>query len=200
MQEDTLRIATIVDFTEAEGPGKRFALWVQGCPIRCAGCCNPEMFNDKGGTLWSVVDLFQRIVAARYRGIEGVTFLGGEPFMQAPALAKLAVMCREFGLTVMVFSGYTVEDIRKRDNSSGLLTQVDILVDGQYDRDRPEPAPPVGRRWIGSSNQIMHYLTNAYAASDPRMWESNTIEVRITANGIMANGWPSADKLVRLRR
>ena len=76
-----LRVATIVDDTEAEGPGRRFALWVQGCAIRCPGCCNPEMFAHDRGTPMTVDDVLARL--ARARGVEGVTFLGGEPFAQA---------------------------------------------------------------------------------------------------------------------
>jgi anaerobic ribonucleoside-triphosphate reductase activating protein len=52
-----LRVATIADDTEAEGPGRRWAIWLQGCPIRCAGCCNPEMFDERGGTARPLADL-----------------------------------------------------------------------------------------------------------------------------------------------
>src|ERR1700677_380389 len=43
-----VQVAQIVAMTEAEGPGRRFALWFQGCPLRCAGCCNPEMLPFAG--------------------------------------------------------------------------------------------------------------------------------------------------------
>src|SRR5262245_55340012 len=92
-----LRVATIVDDTEAEGPGRRFALWVQGCAIRCPGCCNPEMFAHDRGTQMTVDGVLARVRA----GVEGVTFLGGEPFEQAGELAELARAVRERGLTVM---------------------------------------------------------------------------------------------------
>src|SRR5204863_7524385 len=52
-----LRVPTIVADTEAEGPGRRLALWAQGCTIRCPGCCNPEMFTTKGGTEMTVDDV-----------------------------------------------------------------------------------------------------------------------------------------------
>src|SRR4051812_10819834 len=44
-----LRLAQVIACTEAEGPGRRFAVWVQGCPLRCPGCCNPEMLPFEGG-------------------------------------------------------------------------------------------------------------------------------------------------------
>ena len=50
MLDTILSVAQIVPITEAEGPGLRFALWFQGCPLRCPGCCNPEMLPFSGGT------------------------------------------------------------------------------------------------------------------------------------------------------
>ena len=191
-----LRVATIVDSTEAEGPGKRFALWVQGCSIRCPGCCNPEMFDPRTGSETSLDELEARIAKAN---VEGVTFLGGEPFEQAAGLGDLARRVKAQGLTVMVFSGYPLETIRARVDAAQLLDHVDLLVDAPYDRDQPEPPPPVGRRWIGSRNQTMHHLTAAYAVDDPRMREANTIEIRVGPGGLLINGWPTAQQLVRRR-
>ena len=153
-----LRVATIVDDTCAEGPGRRWAVWVQGCSIRCAACCNPEMFDERRGQPAAPGELEARISAARARGVEGVTFLGGEPFEQAAGLAELARHARSLAMTVMVFSGYTLAQLRARAGAAELLMLTDLLVDGPYDRTRPEPGPPVGRRWIGSANQVMHYL------------------------------------------
>jgi anaerobic ribonucleoside-triphosphate reductase activating protein len=188
-----LRVATIVADTEAEGPGRRFAVWVQGCSLRCAGCCNPEMFDERRGTPMPIDELAAQIPA----GVEGITLLGGEPFEQAAGCAEFARLAKARGLTVMVFSGYTRAELAERSDAAPLFGEIDLLVDGRYDRTKPEPAPPIGRRWIGSANQTMHYLTPAYAADDPRMRTSNTIEIRVSARDIKINGWPSADRLVR---
>jgi anaerobic ribonucleoside-triphosphate reductase activating protein len=195
-----LRIAAVVADTSAEGPGRRWALWVQGCSIRCAGCCNPEMFDDRRGQAAEIDDLAAGVAEARARGVEGVTFLGGEPFEHAADLATLAGHARALAMTVMVFSGYTLDQLRGRGDAAALLAVTDLLVDGPYDRTRPEPAPPVGRRWIGSANQQMHYLTSAYAAGDPRMRDANTIEIRLSRDALQINGWPTADQLVRRPR
>jgi anaerobic ribonucleoside-triphosphate reductase activating protein len=188
-----VRVATIVDDTQAEGPGRRFALWVQGCPIRCAGCCNPEMFDERGGEERSVDELLAQIGP----DVEGVTLLGGEPFSQATELAAFARAVKARGLTVMIFSGYTLEDLHARLDATALLGFTDLLVDAPYDRTLPEPPPPIGRRWIGSTNQTMHVLTTAYSPEDPRMREANTIEIRISRSQLLINGWPSAQQLVR---
>lgn len=188
-----LRVATIVAATEAEGPGHRFAVWLQGCSIRCPGCCNPEMFDERRGEAMTAAALALQIPES----VEGVTLLGGEPFEQAVEAAEFVRLAKARGLTCMVFSGYTIGEIKARSDSAELLDQIDLLVDGRYDRDRPEPKPPEGRRWIGSANQVMHYLTGAYSADDPQMREANTIEIRISPQGLLVNGWPSADRLVR---
>jgi anaerobic ribonucleoside-triphosphate reductase activating protein len=99
----------------------------------------------------------------------------------------------------MVFSGYTLAELHARAEAAPLLGSIDLLVDGQYDRSRPEPPPPIGRRWLGSANQVMHYLTAAYAPDDPRMRTENTIEIHWSRGKLSINGWPSADRLVRRR-
>ncbi|HEY0190355.1 MAG TPA: 4Fe-4S single cluster domain-containing protein [Kofleriaceae bacterium] len=196
-----VRVAQIVEDTRAEGPGRRWAMWVQGCSIRCAGCCNPEMFDERRGADLREDALIDQIAAAQARGVEGVSFLGGEPFEQADGLAKLAAYARGRGMTVMVFSGYTLEGLGARADAAALLAVTDLLVDGPYDQTRPEPRPPEGRRWIGSANQRMHYLTAAYSPDDPQMRQANTIEIRLSKAALQINGWPSADRLVgKVRR
>lgn len=193
-----LRVAAIVDATEAEGPGRRFALWVQGCTIRCPGCCNPEMFATDRGTALTIDELDARL--ARALEIEGVSILGGEPFEQAEAVAGFAERARARDLTVMVYSGYRLDELRARPDAARLLAATDLLVDGRYDRDRPEPPPPVGRRWLGSTNQVIHYLTAAYSPDDPRLCEANTVELHWRDGKLVINGWPAgADALARIR-
>src|SRR5437764_5305348 len=105
------KIAHWTDCTEAEGPGKRFALWFQGCPLRCPGCCNPEMLPFEGGESQRVDDVLDEIRTARDdHGIEGITLLGGEPLAHATGATALAHGTRALGLSVMVFTGYTLED------------------------------------------------------------------------------------------
>jgi anaerobic ribonucleoside-triphosphate reductase activating protein len=121
-----LVVGQIVACTEAEGPGRRFALWTQGCSIRCEGCCNPHLFTDRGGERVEISALLSRIGATP--GIEGISVLGGEPFDQREPLAALCEGVRALGLSVMVFSGFTLEQL----HGSAALQHIDILVDGPY--------------------------------------------------------------------
>lgn len=186
-----VRVAQVVPCTEAEGPGKRLALWFQGCPLRCPGCCNPEFLSFNGGETKTLADLIGRIGHARAESeIEGITLLGGEPFAHAAPAAALARAARDLGLSVMVFSGYTLEQLRPLPDPAvaALIGLTDILVDGPYLRDQPDTA----RRWVGSTNQRIHFLTNRYEY-DEQWRRRNTLEIRLAGGVISVNGFPAGD-------
>jgi anaerobic ribonucleoside-triphosphate reductase activating protein len=186
----SLSVAQVVPATEAEGPGLRFALWFQGCPLRCPGCCNPEMLTFEGGVRVSVAEVVRQVEeAARDHGVEGITLLGGEPFAHAAGAAGLARALKERGLSVMIFSGFTLEEIQKVPDPAAaeLLALTDILVDGPYVREQPETR----RRWIGSANQRIHFLSDRYRADDPRWLLPNTLEIRLRGRELSVNGFPA---------
>ena len=187
MLDTLLSVAQIVPATEAEGPGLRFALWFQGCPLRCPGCCNPEMLPFTGGTPMSVREVLARLDEARDEGVEGITLLGGEPLAHAEGARVLAREARERGLSVMVFSGHTLEEARAKNDPAidGLLSLTDILVDGPYVRELPDTT----RRWVGSTNQRIHFLTDRYEY-DGGWRKSNTLEIRLENGVLTVNGFP----------
>jgi anaerobic ribonucleoside-triphosphate reductase activating protein len=193
-----LQVAQIVPCTEAEGPGRRFALWFQGCPLRCPGCCNPEMLPFAGGRAVPLLDVVPQVLDAAGSGVEGITLLGGEPLAHAPAAAALARAVRTAGLTVMVFSGYTLAEARQMSDPAvaDLLAHTDILVDGPYLRDQPEAR----RRWIGSTNQQIHFLSDRYRADDPRWLLPNTLEIRLVEGELSVNGFPARHAVGLWRR
>ena len=185
-----LRIASVVPSTEAEGPGRRFALWFQGCPLRCPGCCNPEYLPFDGGaesTVGEIVSLLEK--AREETGVEGITLLGGEPFAHAAPAAALASAAHERGLSVMAFTGFTLEQLREQADPhvAALLTDIDILVDGPYLREQPDTE----RRWIGSTNQRIHFLTPRYRADDACWQKKNTLEIRLRGLELTVNGFPA---------
>ena len=189
MKDVYLQVAQIVPCTEAEGPGRRLALWFQGCPLRCPGCCNPEMLPFAGGRGMSLAEVLARVSRAAAQGIEGITLLGGEPLAHAVAAAALAREALLLGLTVMVFSGYTLEEARTLPEPAvqELLAHTDILVDGPYVRTLPETR----RRWVGSSNQRIHFLSDRYRADDACWDHPNTLEIRLEGGVVSVNGYPA---------
>jgi anaerobic ribonucleoside-triphosphate reductase activating protein len=194
-----LQIAQVVPCTEAEGPGRRFALWFQGCPLRCPGCCNPEMLPFEGGVRVALDEVIAQVeVAAHLQQVEGITLLGGEPLAHAAGAAALARAMQRLGLTVMVFSGYTLEEARALPDPAvaDLLALTDILVDGPYLREQPDTR----RRWIGSANQRIHFLSDRYRADDPRWLLPNTLEVRLRGLEVTVNGFPARSAVGLWRR
>jgi anaerobic ribonucleoside-triphosphate reductase activating protein len=185
-----LSVAQIVPVTQAEGPGRRFALWFQGCPLRCPGCCNPEMLPFADGMTMRWSDVAAELTLARMQhAIEGVTLLGGEPFVHAIGAIALAEAAHALDLSVMVFTGYMLEELRDADDPAirRLLAHTDILVDGPFLRDQPETK----RRWIGSANQRVHFLTERCPADDPRWRLPNTLEIRLQNGEVTVNGFPA---------
>jgi anaerobic ribonucleoside-triphosphate reductase activating protein len=191
-----LRVAQMIPDTEAEGPGRRFALWVQGCSLHCPGCCNPEMFApNRGGEVLDARDVAARILATP--GIEGLSVLGGEPFEQPRAVAEVCRAVRAAGRTVMVYSGYTLDELRAKRSPDvdALLAETDLLVDGRFEQGNPESK----RRWLGSANQRLHFLTPRFRPDDPRFATPNTVELRLEGGRVTINGWPAAADAFRRR-
>lgn len=142
-----LRIAGWVQDSVVDGPGIRFALFAQGCPHRCAGCHNPQTHDFEGGSMMPLSDIFGMIQANPL--LSGVTFSGGEPFAQAEALAELAIMIQPLRLPILVYTGYTWEELLDNPRFMPLLTLVDAVVDGRF----VEAQRSLSLRFRGSANQ-----------------------------------------------
>lgn len=188
--ELTIRVAQVVPCTEAEGPGRRFAVWFQGCPLRCPGCCNPEFLPFRGGESKALSEMIRLLEQTQSETrIEGVSLLGGEPFAHAEAAAAFAGEARHRGLTVMVYSGYTIEEVHRMPDPAAaeLLARTDVLVDGPYVRELPDTQ----RRWVGSTNQRVHFLSDRYGPDDPCWHQRNTLEIRVSGGEVSVNGFPA---------
>ena len=185
----SVRLAAMVPRTRALGPGERFAIWLQGCPFSCPGCIAPEFLPMGGGRTVSSPVLARRIAAEA--AIDGVSISGGEPFAQASGLAALVEAVRErTNLGILVFSGYTLQELRRRARTmpaiGRVLGSIDLLIDGRY---RHELNDSKGLR--GSTNQCLHYLTPRYAGTDDRLQRADrTMELHDTRWGQIYVGLP----------
>lgn len=173
-----LNLYKIIPLTEVEGPNKRFCLWVQGCKKHCLGCWAKETWEFGVGTDFSVEELTELIT--NQKEIEGVTFLGGEPFEQAEPLSRFAQNVKKLGLSVVCFTGYTIEELRAKNSQAvnKLLENVDLLVDGGFEKDNFD----LSRPWVGSSNQRYIFLTDFYSPEEIKKYK-NKVEVRISEGG-----------------
>ncbi len=134
LTDDTLRISGVVEESIVDGPGLRYVVFTQGCPHRCPGCHNPDTHDPRGGYDVSLGPLLQQV--AENPLLAGVTLSGGEPFLQAGPLARLAREVRGLGKSVVVYTGYRYEQLRRMADEEGairdLLEATDLLVDGPY--------------------------------------------------------------------
>ena len=184
-----LNLASIRTCTESEGPGKRLAIWVQGCEKRCPGCCNVDMQEIRKNIVVDTNDLIELIQKSMFsEEIEGLSFIGGEPILQAEGLTEVAKWAHSVGLTVLVFTGYLYEELVEMKNRSvdDLLSNIDLLVDGPFMQELYDTE----RDWIGSKNQKVHFLTRSYEPGVEFEKQEHQMEVLVSEKDILINGWP----------
>jgi anaerobic ribonucleoside-triphosphate reductase activating protein len=147
----TIRLAKSLDVDSVvDGDGLRTVLWTQGCLLRCPGCHNPGTHDVAGGFEEPVELVKMRLRNRRHGHQQGITFSGGEPFLQAEACAEIACFVRKsLGWDVWSFSGYRFEQLRERAECLPLLRELDVLVDGPFVLALRDPM----LRFRGSSNQ-----------------------------------------------
>ncbi|MDR3289183.1 MAG: anaerobic ribonucleoside-triphosphate reductase activating protein [Peptococcaceae bacterium] len=145
-----MRIAGIASDSVVDGPGIRFVLFTQGCFHQCPYCHNPDSHDPDGGYEISVKEV-KRILARQRKKVRGVTFSGGEPFLQAQELAQIAAFAHELGLDVVTYTGFVYEELLRDDDPAAraLLAESDMLIDGKYVHDLRDTS----LRFRGSSNQ-----------------------------------------------
>lgn len=90
------RIHSLESFGTVDGPGVRFVVFTQGCPMRCAYCHNPDTWPMDGGTMMEAAEIVAQYERNRgfYKG-GGITVTGGEPLMQVDFLIELFTLCKE---------------------------------------------------------------------------------------------------------
>ncbi|HIK29089.1 MAG: radical SAM protein [Oscillatoriaceae bacterium SKW80] len=174
-----LNIMGYVDESEVNGPGRRAVVWVQGCDRACSGCFNKASWSFEINQLISIDELAAKILSNPNN--TGVTFSGGEPFWQAPALAQLAAKLKTAGLNVMSFSGFTLAELQSEKAPPGaqeLLSQLDILIDGPYVESLAINSPDSP---VSSKNQKLHIFNPEF--QDKITWASDQIEIHILKDG-----------------
>jgi anaerobic ribonucleoside-triphosphate reductase activating protein len=174
-----LNIMGYVDESEVNGPGSRAVVWLQGCQRECEGCFNPESWSFEINQLISVEHLVEKILNNPKN--TGVTFSGGEPFWQAPALTVVAKQVKAAGLNVMSFTGFTLEKLQSEyapASSQELLAQLDLLIDGAFIQSLAVNDP---NSLVSSLNQRVHVFNSEL--EDKLDWASDQIEIHILKDG-----------------
>ena len=187
----------------ANGPGERVVVWVQGCSLACSGCWNSEthpFVKDKDMLISELADWILN------QNVEGVTFSGGEPFQQAPALELLITFIKERRpeLSIGSFTGYTLQELRDgkfnwwhpelrtmipgdAKLSYAILKQMDFIIAGRYNQLQRCDDKPL----CGSRNQEVHFLSSRY---NPKDLHANIVEMVVDpeAGLVQITGFPDS--------
>ncbi len=154
----TGRIHSIQSLGAVDGPGVRFVAFLQGCPLRCVCCHNPDTWERGGGTEYTPRELFEKALRFRsYFGERGgVTLSGGEPLWQAAFAAEFFSLCREAGIHTCLDTSGCVSGAEV----SALLDVTDrVLLDIKYTSEEGY------RRYVGCSYRA---VTDFLAALERR--------------------------------
>jgi len=160
-----LRVHAIEPLSRANGPGWRAAVWLQGCSLGCPGCFNPGTHDPAAGFELEIQELVARLLVAsrpgRLPALDGVSFSGGEPLQQPEGFLELLETLSGRGLSLLVFSGYTLAEIERQPLGPAILAKLDVLVAGRYVQQRH-----LGRGLLGSANQQIHLLTSRHTLAE----------------------------------
>jgi len=146
-----VRLAGVIKESIVDGPGIRLVVFAQGCVHNCSGCQNPDTHPLDGGYESNTDNILAEI--KKNPLLSGVTLSGGEPFLQPKPFALLAGQIKKLKLSVIAYSGFTIEQLlalsKKDKDIKTLLESIDTLVDGKFDPERLSPL----LRFRGSDNQ-----------------------------------------------
>ena len=188
-----LNLHALVPCSRANGPGRRMVIWFQGCTLGCPGCFNPATHATAPRWQVSSEALVEQIVAGAQH-IEGLTISGGEPLKQPAALLQvLSAVRTRTTLSILLFSGYTLPEIRQMPLGPPILAQVDVLIAGRYVQTRH-----LARGLLGSTNQTVHLLTARYTLEEiervplAEVWIDATGNVSLSGIAPPLHGSPAA--------
>ena len=174
-------VARVLYPVEVLGPGKRVGIWFCGCPRRCKGCSNPELweFQERYKTTPETVFTLIKSIAGKH-DIEGFTITGGDPMFQAAELQRLLSLLKEISDDIIVYTGYKMSEL-----DPALLTDVSVLIDGEYIEELNDNS-----LLRGSSNQVIHVLDKEKEDKYRTYFqtESNKVQNFFTPDGVVSVG------------
>lgn len=159
-----MRLLHYYEETIVDGPGLRFAFYFAGCRHACLGCHNKESWNPRAGekiTEERLTELFKLIKENPY--LDGITLSGGDPLYDPEALlAFLKRLKQETQLPILLYTGYTIEQINADEMMRACLLYIDMVMDGKFEKDKRFPV----KSFRGSWNQRLLYLKNGEVVNE----------------------------------
>ena len=164
------RIIDYKPFNFVDGEGVRNSLYVAGCMFHCEGCYNVATWSFSAGVPYTA-ELEERIMADLAQPyVQGLTLLGGEPFLNTGILLPLVSRVRRElpDKDIWSWTGYTWEELQgETEDKLALLSEIDILVDGRFDRTKRN----LMLQFRGSSNQRIIDVKRSLATGQLELWD-----------------------------
>lgn len=158
---EPINIMRIVRGTSVDGPGLRTSIYMAGCPHHCPGCHNPSTWDETAGTPMTIDEIMTTVAAEG----NNVTLTGGDPLMHPEAVRELAEAITAIGLSVWVYTGYTIEEIWRQPRLKAALSHVEAIVDGRFIQSQRD----ADLLFRGSTNQRILLLDGD---REPQLWHN----------------------------
>lgn len=172
-----INLHAVIPCSRVNGPGNRLVVFFQGCGRGCPGCFNPQTHPAQGRLIKTPQEIFDDYLK---KDIEGITVSGGEPFEQADGLIELLRIARmRYGLTTVVYTGFTIEELQKNPQRHEALKYINVLIDGPFDETKKEPTL-LAR---GSTNQRFIFLDDTYTIE--AFYMPAKAELTISSEGVV---------------
>lgn len=186
-------VARVLYPVEVLGPGRRVGIWFCGCPRRCKGCSNPELweFQERYKTTPQYTYELVLQIAKKYP-IDGFTITGGDPMYQVEDLQELANLLTNISKDILVYTGYDRSEL-----SAESLSGIAVLIDGEYIESRNTNC--ILR---GSNNQSIHILDDGFREryNDYLSSTENQIQNFMTSDGVVSVGIHRPGFMVELNK
>jgi anaerobic ribonucleoside-triphosphate reductase activating protein len=155
-----MKIARVLYPVKVLGPGNRIAIWTSGCSHGCTRCANPELWKatkEQEVPFRMVKKMIESI--HRNHPVDGFTITGGDPMGQPEALKELIEYLLTITEDILVYSGYTKEELLNENNPSinYILESTAVFIDGKYEQELN-----LGHPLKGSENQVIYYKNPQY--------------------------------------
>lgn len=158
LQNTAVRLAGYQHESVVDGPGVRTTVFFQGCDFHCPGCHNAMTHDKEKGKLVPAYAVYEEIYQSKLAS--GVTFSGGEPFLQEEALLVLAKICKTKGRHIIIYTGHEAEELltvcseEKAKLRREILQYADMVITGRFVQELKTLEKP----FVGSSNQKIYEL------------------------------------------
>jgi anaerobic ribonucleoside-triphosphate reductase activating protein len=172
--------------SKVNGPGNRFVLWTQGCSKGCSECFNPETWSTNVYKELSPRQIFELV---KNFEVDGITISGGDPLEQEDDLLELLFLLKEIKLTkgIILFTGFTREEIRVNPIREKCLSYIDVLIDGRYEKNLK-----VDFSLRGSSNQTFYFFSDKISSDE--LYFDQEVEISSFEDSVIITGFPNISR------